>query len=93
MYVRFSTQLFSNLLLIIIPTIELYNQNEIALKLTNIQDQLDKALTDDASKILAQNSQILNLKQTLKEVVIFTRESQMAIKANGGDTDTRQWNL
>ena len=77
----------------IIPTIELHNQNEIALKLTNIQDQLDKALTDDASKILAQNSQILNLKQTLKEVVIFTRESQMAIKANGGDTDTRQWNL
>ena len=61
--------------------------------MTNIQDQLDKALTDDASKILAQNSQILNLKQTLKEVVIFTRESQMAIKANGGDTDTRQWNL
>lgn len=63
------------------------------MKLTNLQDQLDKALTEDASKILAQNSQILNLKQTLKEVIIFTREAQMAIKANGGDTDTRRWNL
>ena len=63
------------------------------MKLKNLQDQLDKALTEDASKILSQNNQILNLKQTLKDVVEFSREAQLAIKANGGDTDTRQWNL
>ena len=62
-------------------------------KLTNIQTQLDKVLVEDASRILVQNSQILNLKQALKEVVTFSREAQMAINTNGGDSDTRNWNL
>ena len=62
-------------------------------KLTNIQTQLDKVLVEDASRILVQNSQILNLKQALKEVVTFSREAQMAINTNGEDSDTRNLNL